>query len=98
MSNLAKLGTILVILAVLQPSCTKIQQPFEKAGGVATENLAQPNSIPLDWGKLISVAISPDFPRTAQLWFQDEKGDVRLVFYDMNQNKLGPTAAVFRRI
>jgi len=98
MSNLAKLGTILVILTVLQPSCTKIQQPLEKAGALPTENLAQTNSIPSDWGKLISVAISPDFPRIAQLWFQDEKGDIRLVFYNTNQNKLVPTAVVFRRI
>ena len=98
MSNLTKLGKIIVILAVLQLSCAKVQQPFAKAGGLPTENLTQTNSLPSDWGKLISVAVSPDFPRTVQLWFQDEKGDVRLVFYDMNQNKLGPSAVVFRRI
>ena len=98
MPNLARLGKLIVILIVLQLSCTKIQRPFGKAGGFPTETLAQTNSLPSEFGKLVSVVVSPDFPRTAQLWFQDEKGDVRLVFYDMNQNKLGPSAVVFRRI
>jgi hypothetical protein len=97
MSNLGRVGTILLILAALQMSCTKIQQPSAEGGALTTEKLAQTNLIPSDWGKLISVAISPDFPRLAQLWFQDEKGDIRLVFYEMSQNKIRPTAVLFRR-
>lgn len=98
MSNLRKLGKIIMILVVLQLSCTKFPQTPAKEGALPLERLTQSNSIPSDWGKLISVAIPPDHPRQVQLWFQDEKGNIHLAFYDMDQNRLSPDAVVFSRI
>jgi hypothetical protein len=97
MSNLRKLGTILMILVVFQLSCTKLEQKPAKEGALPIISLNQTNSIPSDWGKLISTTISPDSPRLVLLWFQDEKGDIHLASYDMRQNKLSPDAAVIRR-
>ena len=96
MSNLRKLGTILMVLVVFQLSCTKLKQaPTE--GALPIIGLNQTNSIPSDWGKLISTTISPDSPRLVLLWFQDEKGDIHLASYNMGQNKLSADAAVIRR-
>ena len=97
MPNVSKIGKFFMILVVLQLSCTKLQTPA-KEGALPMERLIQTNSIPSEWGKLISVAISPDFPRRVQLWLQDEKGNIHLAFYDMVQNRLSPDAIVFRRI
>ncbi len=98
MSNLRKLGTIIMILVVFQLSCTKLQQePAQKEGALPILRLDQTNSIPSDWGKLISTTISPDMPRVVLLWFQDEKGDIHLASYNMRQNKISPNAVVIRR-
>jgi hypothetical protein len=99
MSNTTKLISVIVFLLVLQLSCTKLPQGLATTeGSFPTEKVIQTNSIPPEWGKLISVAISPDFPRVSQLWFQDEKGDIHLAFYDLSQNKLSPNVVVLRRI
>lgn len=96
MSFLGKIANVLVILLVLQLSCTKYPRaPAE--GALPAIDLVQTDSIPSEWGKLVSVAISPDFPRRVQLWFQDENGDIRLAFYEMNQRKLAPKVVVFSR-
>jgi len=97
MPNLIKLGAPLLILALVQPSCTKIPQTPAAEGALPTIDVVQADSIPSDWGKLVSVTISPDFPRRVQLWFQDEKNVIRLVFYDMPQRRLAPKAVVFNR-
>ena len=97
MSNLGKLGTTIVILVVFQLSCTKLEQKPAKEGALPTISLNQTNSIPSDWGKLISTTVSPDSPGLVLLWFQDEKGDIHLASYDMRQNRLSPDAAVIRR-
>jgi hypothetical protein len=98
MSNLTKLCLIVVVLVVLQLSCTRLpqKQPVQE-GSVATEKLTQTNSIPSDWGKLISVVIPPDSPNLAQLWFQDEKGDIHMAGYNMVQNRLTTNARLFPR-
>lgn len=97
MSNIIKLGKVIVILLVLQLSCTKFPQPPATEGALPTIDIVQTDSIPSEWGKLVSVAISPDFPRRVQLWFQDEKGEIHLAFYDMSQRKLAPKVVVFHR-
>ena len=97
MSKILKLGSLFFMLAIFLTSCAKLPQTPAKEGALPMESLAQTNSIPADWGKLVSVTISPDFPRQVQLWFQDEKGDIHLAFYEMAQNKLSPDAIVFRR-
>jgi hypothetical protein len=97
MSNLKKLCLIVVVLVVLQLSCTKLpqKQPVSE-GTIATEKLTQTNSIPSDWGKLISVVIRSD-SQWALLWFQNEKGDIHLLGYNVVENRLAADAKLFPR-
>ena len=80
-------------LIVLYLSCVKLpQKQPAKEGDAAIEKLTQTNSIPSDWGKLISVVNQLDSPNSVQLWFQSEKGDIHFVIYDINHNRLIPSA------
>ena len=98
MSRIIKIGSLFLVLAIFLPSCTKLPQGLpDKEGSLPKETLAQNQSIPSQWGKLVSVAISPDFPRMTQLWFQNEEGDIHLAFYDLRQNRLFTEAVVIRR-
>lgn len=97
MTKIINYGKVLTIALVLQLSCTKIPQSPATEGALPTIDIVQTNSIPSEWGKLVSVVISPDFPRRVQLWFQNEKGDIYLAFYEMSQRKLAPKAVVFSR-
>ena len=99
MSNATKLISVIVFLLFLQLSCTKLpQEPAGAEGSFPTEKVIQTNSIPHEWGKLISVTIPPNFPSGAQLWFQDDKGNIRVAFYDGSLSKFSPDVLVFRRI
>ena len=90
MSNQAKLLLVAVVLVVFCSACTKLPQgQSPKAGNVAVIKLPQTNSIPSSWGKLISAVIPADSPEWTQLWFQDEKGDLRLAFFNTKQKVLG---------
>ena len=77
-----------VALIVLHVSCAKLPQTQSpKEGEVISEKLIETNSIPADWGKLISVVNTTD-AAMFQLWFQSEKGDVRMATYSMRFNRL----------
>jgi hypothetical protein len=97
MLKLTKLCLIVVVLVVLQLSCTRLpqNQPVNE-GPVAIEKLTQTNSIPSDWGKLISVVTLSDTP-WAQLWFQDENGDIHMVGYNVLENRLATNARLLPR-
>ena len=97
MSNLKRIGVFLLILAAFQLSCTKLQRAPGQAGSLPILSLSQPDSIPADWGKLVSTTISPDHAMLVLLWFQNEQGDIHLASYDMSQNKLTATATAIRR-
>ena len=93
MSNRSTIFVIAMALIILHLSCAKLpQNQPAKEGDVAVEKLTQTNSIPSDWGKLISVVNQLDSPNNVQLWFQGEKGDIHLVIYDINHNRLIPNA------
>jgi len=92
-----RMGGVLLIGFIFLASCAKLPPTPAKEGALPVEKLAQTNSVPADWGRLTSATISPDFPRQVQLWFQNDQGEIRLVFYDMPQNKLMAEAIVLRR-
>ena len=81
---------LLVMLLVLLPlSCTKIGEEAPTGqGNVAIETLPVKNSIPLEWGNLVSVTVTPEAGAFFQLWFQDEQGNLRLVLYHARTNSL----------
>jgi len=93
---------VVVILALLSLSwsCTKIRESEwgkPGKGNVAFETLPATDSVPLNWGKLVSVSSSPNLPYAFQLWFQDEQGNLRMVLFDMHANILWKDARFIPR-
>jgi hypothetical protein len=89
MLSLVQKCLVVMVLVLLVLSCTKIPQ-FSAAGQgtVAIEKLPAKDSIPLKWGNLVSVTVSPDAGYYFQLWFQDEQGNLRMAIYQMRTNSL----------
>jgi hypothetical protein len=88
----------LLVVVFLLPilSCTRLDTPPE-GEILGTEKLPALSSIPLDWGKLVSVTTIPIYQGMFQLWFQDESGKVRIVGYDERSRQLAPEAVVVPR-
>ncbi len=90
----------LLVVVFLFPiiSCTRISEgPSEKTVVLGHEKLPALDSIPLEWGKLVSVTTPPIYEGISQLWFQDEKGKVRMVTFDIKNRCLFPNAVVISR-
>ena len=91
----AEMCLLVMALVLFTMSCTKLSgfAPQEE-GGIALEKLEDMTSIPLKFGKLISVSTIPERNRS-QLWFQDDDGNVRMVVFNMNANRLWNHARLF---
>jgi hypothetical protein len=81
-------------------SCTRLDEAQPKPKGtvsLGTEKLPALDSIPSEWGKLVSVSTTPIYAGWFQLWFQDENGKVRMVAFDIQNRALKPDAIVVPR-
>ncbi len=78
-------------------SCEKMPKwADQQEGETAVVELPQPDSIPLEWGKLVSVTTREQDYRCV-LWFQDEAANIRAVGYDFQANQLLSHARLFTR-
>jgi len=95
---LRRTGMCLLVMALVlfAMSCTKLSEfTTEEEGGIAIEKLGDiMTSIPLKFGKLISVSFVTE-RNLSQLWFQDDDGNVRMVVFNMNTNRLWAHAWLF---
>ncbi len=85
-------------LALLCLSCTRL--PRQASGTVAVEmvqTLQDLGSVPAAWGNLVSAGVDAISPQITRLFFQDEEGAIRVVFYDSQFSQLWPTVGVIRR-
>lgn len=90
----------LLAVAFLFPiiSCTRISEaPNQKTVQLGAEKLPALDSIPLEWGKLVSVTTTPRYQDLYQLWFQDENGKIRVAGFDIKDSRLIPVATVIPR-
>ncbi len=89
----------LAVLALLAGgiSCTRLGVSGPAEQKLAMEELAKADSIPLGWGKLVSVSSVPGIEHWAQLWFQDDEGTIRMLPYNIGDNSLSGQARVIRR-
>ena len=90
----------LLVVVFLFPiiSCTRLDKgPPKGTVSLGTEKLPALDSIPLEWGKLVSVSATPIYNGILQLWFQDENGKVRMVPFDIQNNRLISDAVVVPR-
>lgn len=85
---------VVFLLSVL--SCTRLDAP-PKGVPLGTEKLSDLKSIPLEWGKLVSVSTSPVYEGTFQLWFQDDSGKIRVVSFTVKDRCLFPDVVVVPR-
>lgn len=98
MSVRARICLIAVGLILLHLSCARLQEELPTGeGDIVLEELPHTDSIPLSWGKLISVSSALNIPNWVQLWFQDEEGNVRMVPYSVRENRLATQARLIRR-
>ena len=79
-----------LLLSLVPLSCTKIaESPTVEGGDITIGKLPYLDSIPVNWGRLVSVSRLTDF-NVYQLWFQDEDGTVRIAFYNLDTNRFLP--------
>ena len=87
---LSRLGicVLVAIVFLLSSSCAKLPEWADKGeGNIAIESLPDADSIPAEWGDLISVTVSPNIENVFQLWFQDKDGNVRMIPYSIRKNR-----------
>jgi len=93
-------GVFLVagVLLLLALSCAKLPEPpTSPQKSVEVVKLSDDNAIPSDWGNLISVSSVPAYPSSVQLWFQDEKGTIRMVAYGLETHKFNLNSRMIPR-
>jgi hypothetical protein len=79
-------------------SCTKLPEKAAQTGVlVGSEQLPALDSIPPEWGKLVSVTTSPAFPNWFQLWFENETGTVRMAAFNFQTRQFDPNAVMLPR-
>ncbi len=84
---------------VLALGCTPLAEPPGPGGDtIETETLPSLTSVPRAWGQLVSVTNGPEnWSPGAVLWFQDEVGTIRLVYYDYIHRRFSEASGVIRR-
>ncbi len=88
---------IALFLALLLMSCTKIEEsPTSMGGDIAVVKVPYADSIPLNWGHLVSVSRVADY-NVYQLFFEDEDGAVRIVSYNIETNRFSPNVRIISR-
>lgn len=90
--------SVLLALALLCMSCTRLPRRGQEAGGnVAVETLQNLGSVPAGWGNLVSTAVRPTNTQITSLFFEDEEGTIRVVVYNAQLLRLQPNVGVIRR-
>ena len=98
MFSRTKILLVLVVLAIMPLSCTKIPEPsIAVKGGLGTKALPYRDSIPLNWGNLVSVTNVAEYPYWLQLWFQDKNGTIRIVAYSARNNSFSKDFKLIHR-
>ncbi len=89
---------VVIASVLLTFSCARLlEEPTPEKGAVAKEATPNVDSIPTQWGNLISVITVAEHPSWVQLWFQDDKGHVRMVPYSIRSNKFAKEFFLFHR-
>jgi len=98
MSHRTGVFIVLGLLVLLASSCAKLPEPPTLAQkSVEVAKLPDENAIPMEWGALVSVSSVPLYPSWVQLWFQDEKGTIRMVPYSIETNQFNPASRMIPR-
>ena len=94
MKYLTLLAFMLVLLLCLTISCERIPAP-DKAFNLGETELINLESIPLEYGKLVSVTSAR--PGIAHLWFEDGKHTIRMVHVNYGKGVVPKNVWVINR-
>lgn len=87
-----------LVLLTLGSGCEPIGRSAAAPESVVTERLADPSELPASFGRLVDVTTTPGYREDfAQLWFVDEAGTLRIVYYHFRDRALDPRVDVIRR-
>ena len=93
-----KLVFLLLFGLLILPSCQRLDQSsVTQKGELTVIELSDLNGIPLEYGSLISVTVSPEYPRWAQLWFQDDSKTIRVVRVSWEENRINQDVLIIHR-
>lgn len=93
-----KLLLILLLLSLVTfplISCSRVQEPDK--GALKTIKLKKLDSIPIEYGSLVSITANPEFPRWAQLWFEDDDRTIRMVHIGFAENRVSEKVIIIPR-
>jgi len=80
-------------------ACERLPRAAEPGtpGSVPGESLATTNTLPAEWGRLVSVTHPEWASQTSLLWFEDDRGVVRVASYDHLSRRFRTWVSVVRR-
>lgn len=88
MTSRTRILLVLLVLFAIAVSCAKIEETQGEAKGlISKEALPYIDSIPSEWGNLVSVSSVEGYSYWVQLWFQDSSGNIRMVPFDIENNR-----------
>jgi len=98
MSRQTCIWLLVAVLLLPAVSCTKLSEKSAQEGAVlGSEQLPALDSVPPEWGKLVSVTTNSAFPGWFQLWFEDETSTVRMVAFDLRTKQFNSDVLILPR-
>ena len=92
-----KLIFVILITLITLPliSCARVQETAK--GELKTVKLKKLDAIPIEYGSLAGVTADTEFPKWAQLWFEDDDGTIRVVSVEFLDQKVNENVTVIPR-
>ena len=85
-------------LVGLGVGCEPIDRSSTAPDSIVSERLPDPASVPAEYGRLFDVTTTPGYREDfAQLWFVDDEGTIRCVYYHFRDRALDPRVDVIPR-
>ena len=78
---------LLPSLLLVASACRRIDAPAAGGDSLVSEDMQPTAAIPASWGNLVTVSSVAHYPDLVQLWFQDSSGNVRMVVFNVDQNR-----------
>jgi len=92
-----KLTVVLLMMALFIPFITSCTKVTTGAVAISPDLATELESIPADYGNLIAVTNTAQYPEWFQMWFEDEAGTIRVVRIQLFDNLIHRDTKVYPR-
>ena len=97
-SSLLVMALAALTLVGLGVGCEPIDRSSAAPVSIVSERLPDPASLPAEYGRLVDVTTTPGYREDfAQLWFVDDEGTIRCVYYHFRDRALDQRVDVIPR-